>query len=181
MWLENHAINKITYGQDHATHLGILNVDCNLQNSKSTHHLPAIRVPGPGTCYNILCEIDTVSDSVFALTSSSSRLSTGPKTYVVRQKINDDDGGHASDDASHASQLCACCEPRDAHIGHTHQVPELLPQQLVLPCDVSEHAQDPLSLHVFRTVAKTREKTSKLSETIDQSTEKKTTQNSSSN
>jgi hypothetical protein len=28
----------------------------------------------------------------------------------------------------------------------------------VLPCDVSEHGQDPLSLHVFRTVAKTRKK-----------------------
>jgi hypothetical protein len=28
----------------------------------------------------------------------------------------------------------------------------------VLPCDVSEHAQDPLSLHVFRAVAKTRKK-----------------------
>jgi hypothetical protein len=72
---------------------------------------------------------------------------------VVTEKINDDDD-HASHDASHASQLCALCETRDAHIGHTHQVPELLPQQLVLPCDVSEHAQDPLSLHVFRTVAK---------------------------
>jgi hypothetical protein len=56
----------------------------------------------------------------------------------------------------------------------------LLPQQLVLPCDVSEHAQDPLSLHVFHTVARKRKKTSKLSETIDQSTEKKTTQNSRS-
>jgi hypothetical protein len=74
------------------------------------------------------------------------------------KNINDDDDGHACDDASHASQLCAFCEPRDAHIGHTHQVPELLPQQLVLPCDVSEHAQDPLSLHVFRTVRKTRKK-----------------------
>ncbi len=136
------------------THLGILNVDCNLPNSKSTHHLPATRVPGPGTtCYNIFCEIDTVSDSVFALTSSSSTLSTSPKTYVVPKKINDDDDGHACDDASHASQLCAFCEPRDAHIAHTHQVPELLPQQLVLPCDVSEHAQDPLSLDVFRAVA----------------------------
>jgi hypothetical protein len=92
--------------------------------------------------------------------------------------INDDDDGHACDDASHASQLCAFREPRDAHIAHTHQVPELLPQQLVLPCDVSEHAQDPLSLHVFRAVAKRKEKTSNLSETIDQSTEKKTTQNS---
>ncbi len=141
MWLENHAINKITYGQNHATHLGILNVDCNLRNSKSTHHLPAIRVPGPGTCYNILYKIVTASDSVFALTSSSSRLSPGPKTYAVLKKINDDDDdGHASDDISHASQLCAFCEARDAHIGHTHQVSELLPQQLVLPCDVSEHA-----------------------------------------
>ncbi len=90
--------------------------------------------------------------------------------------INDD--GHACDDASHASQLCAFCEPRDAHIAHTHQVPELLPQQFVLPCDVSEHPQDPLSLHVFRTVAKRKEKTSNLSETIDQLTEKKITQNS---
>jgi len=105
-----------------------------------------------------LCKIDTVSDSVFALTSSSSRLSTGPKTYAVPKKINDDDDGHASDDASHASQLCAFCEPRDAHIGHTHQVPELLPLQLVLPCDVSEHAQDPLSLHAFHTGAKIKEK-----------------------
>jgi hypothetical protein len=69
------------------THLGILNVDWNLRNSKSTHHLPATRVLGPGTtCYNIFCEIDTVCDSVFALTSSSLRLSTGPKTYVVPQK-----------------------------------------------------------------------------------------------
>ncbi len=96
------------------------------------------------------------------------------------KNINGDDDGHAFDDASHASQLCAFCEPHDAHIGHTQQVPELLPQQLVLPCDVSEHAQDPLSLHVFRTVARKRKKTSKLSETIDQSTEKKTTQNSRS-
>ncbi len=160
------------------THLGILNVDWNLPNSKSTHHLPATRVPGSGTSYNIFCKIDTVSDSVIALTSSSSRLSTGPKTYAVPKKINDDDDGHASDDASHASQLCAFREPRDAHIGHTHQVPELLPQQLVLPCHVSEHPQDPLSLHVFRAVAKTRKKASKLSETIDQSTEKKSTQNS---
>jgi hypothetical protein len=94
------------------------------------------------------------------------------------KQINDDDDGRACDDASHASQLCAFREPRDAHIGHTHQVPELLPQQLVLPCDVSEHPQDPLSLHVFRAVAKTRKKASKLSETIDQSTEKKSTQNS---
>jgi len=85
------------------------------------------------------------------------------------KNINDDDDGHACDDASHASQLCAFCEPHDAHIGHTHQVPELLPEQLVLPCDVSEHAQDPLSLDVFRTVAKNKkEKTSNLSETIDQ-------------
>jgi hypothetical protein len=52
----------------------------------------------------------------------------------------------------------------------------LLPQQLVLPCDVSEHAQDPLSLHVFHAVAKRKEKT--MLESIDQSTEKKTTQNS---
>ncbi len=150
------------------THLGILNVDWNFLNSKSTHHLPATRVP-PGTCYNIFCEIDTVSDTVFTLTSSSSRLSMGPKTYVAPKIFNDDDDVHACDDASHASQLCAFCEPHDAHIGHTHQVPELLPQQLVLPCDVSEHAQDPLSLDVFRTVAKNKkEKTSKLSETIDQ-------------
>ncbi len=85
------------------------------------------------------------------------------------KNINDDDDGPACDDASHASQLCAFCELHDAHIGHTHQVPELLPQQLVLPCDVSEHAQDPLSLDVFRTVAKNKkEKTSNLSETIDQ-------------
>jgi hypothetical protein len=85
------------------------------------------------------------------------------------KKINDDDDGHACDDASHASQLCALCEPRDAHIAHTHQVPELLPQQLVLPCDVSEHLQDPRSLDVFRAVAyKKKEKTSNLSETIDQ-------------
>ncbi len=97
------------------------------------------------------------------------------------KKINDDDDGHAFDDASHASQLCGFCEHHDAHIGHTQQVPELRPQQLVLPCDVSEHAQDPLSPHVFRTVAKKRKMTSKLSETIDQSTEKKTTQNSRSN
>ncbi len=87
MWLENHAINKIPDGQDHAYRLGDPNVDWNLPNSKRTHHLPATRVPGPGTtCYNIFCEIDTVSDSVFALTSSSSRLSTRPKTYVVPQK-----------------------------------------------------------------------------------------------
>jgi hypothetical protein len=64
------------------THLGILNLDWNLQNSESTHHLPATRVPP----YNILCKIDTVSDSGFALRSSSSRLSTGPKTFVVPQK-----------------------------------------------------------------------------------------------
>jgi hypothetical protein len=45
----------------------------------------------------------------------------------------------------------------------------LLPQQLVLPYDFSEHAQDPLSLDVFRAVAKKKkEKTSNLSETIDQ-------------
>ncbi len=85
MWLENHAINKIPDGQAHAYPLGILNVDWNLLNSKSTHHLPATRVP-PGTCYNIFCKIDTVFDSVFAPTSSSSRLSTGPKTFVVHNK-----------------------------------------------------------------------------------------------
>jgi len=68
------------------THLGILNVDWNLLNSKSTHHLPATRVP-PGTSYNMLWKIDTVSDSVFALTSSSSRSSTtGPKTFVLPKK-----------------------------------------------------------------------------------------------
>jgi hypothetical protein len=85
------------------------------------------------------------------------------------KKINDNDDGHACDDASHSSQLCAFREPRDAHIAHTHQVPELLPQQLVLPCDVFEHLQDPLFLDVFRAVAKKKkEKTSNLSETIDQ-------------
>ncbi len=68
------------------TQLGILNVDWNLLNSKSTHHLPATRVP-PATCYNIFCKIDTVSDSVFALTSSfSSILSTTPMTFVVHNK-----------------------------------------------------------------------------------------------
>ncbi len=139
------------------SHWGILNLDWTLLNSESTHHLPATRVP-PGTFSKILCKIDTVSDSGFALRSSSPGLSTGPKTFVVPKKINGDDDGHAFDDASHASQLCAFCEPHDAHIGHTQQVPELLPQQLVLPCDVSEHAQDPLSLHIFHTVAKKREK-----------------------
>jgi len=85
------------------------------------------------------------------------------------KNINDDYDGHACDDGSHASQLCAFCEPHDAHTGHTHQVQELLSQQLVLPCDVSEHAQDPLSLDVFRTVAKNKkEKTSNVSETFDQ-------------
>ncbi len=64
---------------------GFLNVDWILLNSKSTHHLPATRVP-PVTCYSIFCKIETVSDSVFALTSSSSRLSTGPKTFVVHNK-----------------------------------------------------------------------------------------------
>ncbi len=68
-----------------STHLGILNVDWILLNSKSTHHLPVTRVP-PVTCCSIFCNIDTVSDSVFALTSSSSRLSTGPKTFVLHNK-----------------------------------------------------------------------------------------------
>jgi hypothetical protein len=67
------------------THLGILNLDWTSLNSESTHHLPATRVP-PGTFYNILCKIDTVSDSGFALRSSSSGLSTGPKTFVVPKK-----------------------------------------------------------------------------------------------
>jgi hypothetical protein len=70
------------------------------------------------------------------------------------KKINDNDDDHACDDAYNASQLCAFCEPHDAHIGHTHQVPKLLPQHLILLCDVSEHVQDPLSLDVFHIVAK---------------------------
>jgi len=119
MWLENHAIKNITDGQDRAYPLRDPKCRLKFTKSKGTHHLPATRVP-PGTCYNIFCEIDTVSDSVFALTSTSSRLSTGPKTYVVPKFFNDDDDGHASDDASHASQLCAFSEPHDAHIGHTH-------------------------------------------------------------
>jgi hypothetical protein len=85
MQFKSHTINNITDGQDHATHLGILNVDWNLLNSKSTHHLPATRVP-PGTCYNILCKLDTGSDSDFALISSFSRLSTRPHTFVVTEK-----------------------------------------------------------------------------------------------
>ncbi len=67
------------------SHLGILNLDWTLLNSESTHHLPATRVPS-GTFYNILCKIDTVSDSGFALRSSSSGLSMGPKTFVVPKK-----------------------------------------------------------------------------------------------
>jgi hypothetical protein len=85
MPFKSHTINKITDGQGHATHLGILNVDWNVQNSKSAYHLPATRV-SPGTCYNILCKLDKGSASDFALTSNSSRLSTGPKTFVVTEK-----------------------------------------------------------------------------------------------
>jgi hypothetical protein len=85
MPFKSHTINNITDGQDHATHLGILNVDWNFQNSNTTHHLPVTRVP-PGTCHNILYKLDTGSDSDFALISSSERLSTDPKTFVVTEK-----------------------------------------------------------------------------------------------
>ncbi len=179
MQFKSHTINNITDGQDHATHLGILNVDWNLLNSKSTHHLPATRVP-PGTCYNILCKLDTGSDSDFALISSFSRLSTRPHTFVVTEKNQWWWWSCFSWCFSCFSALSTLWDSWCSYRAYPPSPRVAASATCTSVWCLWTCSGSPFSSR-FSYCCKKRKKTSNLSETIHQSTEKKTTQNSSSN
>jgi hypothetical protein len=80
MWLENHTINNITDGQDHAYPLG--DPKCGLEITKFQEH-------PPGTSYNMFCKIDKVSDSVFCTNKQFFKIiNNGSKDFCATQKTS---------------------------------------------------------------------------------------------